>query len=93
MLQVTQAAIDKIREELQNVETENPYIRVYMAAGWGGPRLQLALVESTKQNDKVTEVDGMKFIVDSNQSPYFDNVKLDYTKNFFGLGEFKLLKV
>ncbi|HLR71857.1 MAG TPA: hypothetical protein VK085_10570 [Pseudogracilibacillus sp.] len=53
----------------------------------------MALVESTKQNDKVTEVDGMKFIVDSNQSPYFDNVKLDYTKNFFGLGEFKLLKV
>jgi len=95
LLQVTQAAIDKIKEELQGIspDVKNPFIRLYMGFGWGGPRLQLALEESTNPNDTVTEVEGIKFLVDSNQSAYFENVKLDYTKGAFGFGEYKLLKV
>lgn len=53
----------------------------------------MALEESTNPNDKITEADGIKFIYDSNQSSYFDNVKLDYTKNFFGMGGYKLVNV
>jgi len=95
MLQVTASAIEQIREQLEELEEEspNPFIRLYMSLGWGGPRLQLALEESANSNDAVTEVDGINFLVDSNQSSYFDNVKLDYTKNLFGLGEFHILNM
>jgi len=53
----------------------------------------LALEESSKSNDQVTEVDGIKFLINSSQSSYFENVKLDYTKGMFGMGEFKLVRV
>ncbi|HLS34710.1 MAG TPA: hypothetical protein VK061_00565 [Bacillota bacterium] len=49
--------------------------------------------ESSNPNDTVTEVDGVKFLVDKSQSSYFNNVKLDYTKNLFGLGEFQIVNV
>jgi len=53
----------------------------------------LALEESSNPNDTITEVDGIKFIVDSNQSSYFQNAKLDYIKGMFGMGEFKIIHV
>lgn len=95
MIKVTQAAIKQIKEELKEIATDvkEPYIRLYMALGWGGPRLQLALEESTHEKDKVTEVDGVKFVIDENQAPYFNNVKLDYTKGMFGMGEYKLIRL
>lgn len=95
MIQVTHVALEQIREELQNIapDLKEPFIRLYMGMGWGGPRLQLALEESSNPNDTITEVDGIKFIVDSNQSSYFQNAKLDYIKGMFGMGEFKIIHV
>jgi len=95
LIQVTQAAINRINEELKDISKDvtDPHIRLHMGVGWGGPRLQLALEESTQPRDTVTKIEGIKFVVDSNQSSYFKSVKLDYTKNLFGMGEFKLLKV
>lgn len=95
LLQVTQAAIKRVKEELEGMSTEikEPLIRLHMGLGWGGPRLQLALEESTNPNDEVTEVEGIKFLVDKSQSAYFEDVKLDYAQGAFGFGEYKLLKV
>jgi Fe-S cluster assembly iron-binding protein IscA len=39
------------------------------------------------------EVEGIKFLYDENQAPYFSKAKVDYTKNLFGTGEFKVLQV
>lgn len=46
MLKVTQAAIDKVKEELQDMDedVETSYIRLFMSPGWGGSQLKLALV-------------------------------------------------
>lgn len=95
MIQATEAAIKQIKNELENLteDVKNPYIRLSMALGWGGPRLQLALEESTHKNDEVKEIDGIKFVIHKNQAPYFNQVKLDYTKNMFGIGEYTLLRV
>lgn len=96
MIKVSQDAISQIKDELENIKAENeslqdPYIRLYMTYGWGGPRLQLALAESANDDDTVTEVDGITFLVHANQEQYFNNVTLDYVKNMFGMGEFTLV--
>lgn len=96
MVNVSKDAVNKIKEELESIKQEDPsikdpYIRLYMTYGWGGPRLQLALAESTNQDDKVTEIDGIKFIIHANQQKYFANVTVDYVQNIFGLGEFTLV--
>ena len=97
MLQVTEKAVEQVKKELEgmpsDVEVETPMIRLFMSVGWGGPSLQLALEESTNsEEDTITEVDGVKFVVHSSQSYYFDSVKLDYQKGMFG-GEYKLSNV
>lgn len=95
LIKVTHAALKQIREELQDIapDVKDPFIRLYMGMGWGGPRLQLALEESSHPNDQVTEIEGIKFIIASNQTPYFQDTKLDYIKGVFGMGEFKILRV
>ncbi|GEN31685.1 Fe-S cluster assembly iron-binding protein IscA [Cerasibacillus quisquiliarum] len=51
----------------------------------------MALVESVNPNDSVTEIDGIKFVVDKGQAAYFENTKLDFVKSMFGFGEFRLV--
>jgi len=51
----------------------------------------LALAESPNSDDNGTEVDGVKFLIHSNQEQYFKNTTLDYVKNMFGMGEFTLV--
>lgn len=95
MFKVTDKAVEKVKKEIEGMaaDVKEPFIRLFMSVGWGGPTLQLALEESTNsKEDTVTEVDGVKFVVHSSQSYYFDNVKLDYQKGMFG-GEYKLLNV
>jgi len=53
----------------------------------------LALEESTNDDDIVIEVEGITFLVEPNQSRYFDNVELSYRKGIFGSGEFTVKKV
>lgn len=95
MLKATQAAIESIKEELDdmNEDIDTSYIRLFMSPGWGGPRLKLALEESSSERDTITKIENIKFLIDDYQSYYFQNVKLDYVKNIFGFGEFTLLTV
>lgn len=96
MIRVSDAALKQIKTELENILKENedvtdPYIRLYMASGWGGPRLQLALAESKSADDHLTEIDGVRFIVHANQEQFFKNVTVDFIKNLFGMGEYTLV--
>ena len=55
--------------------------------------MNLTLEESANENDMATEIEGVTFLVDENQAPYCNRVKLDYRKNMIGMGEFRLLNV
>ena len=92
MLKVTDNTVAQIKKELEGMpsDVKAPFIRLYMSVGWGGPSLQLALEESTNDDDTVTESGGVKFVVHSSQSYYFDDVTLDYKQGMFG-GEYTLL--
>lgn len=97
MVDVSKDAISQIKIELANIQAENeslqdPYIRLYMTYGWGGPRLQLALAESANHDDNVFEVDGITFLLHENQESYFKNMTVDYIKSMFGMGEFALIR-
>jgi Fe-S cluster assembly iron-binding protein IscA len=53
--------------------------------------LKLALEESVGDNDELIEIEGIKFLIHSNYRPYFQNTKIDFTKGFFGGGQFKII--
>ncbi|WP_318507844.1 hypothetical protein [Bacillus sp. T3] len=53
----------------------------------------MALEESALENDEITEISGIQFLVNERDKVYFDNAKIDFTNNLFGGGQFKVLKV
>ena len=94
MLKVTSTAVEQIYKELKSMipDIKDPYIRLNMGIGWSGPSLRLALEESRKPNedDTVTEVEGIHLLVSKDQLFYFTVVELDFRKNIFNSGEYKL---
>lgn len=95
MLQVTNAALKEIKTALEKSKDpmESQFVRLNMGIGWGGPQLRLALDESKGEHDQLIEIDEVKFLIHSRKAPYFQNTKLDFVKNWFGAGEFKILNM
>lgn len=95
MIQVTESAVQQIKvlQEKYKDEMKEQFIRLNMVIGWGGPDLQLALDESATKNDQLVEYENIKFLFDSRKEAYFNGIKLDYVKNVFGQGQFKIIKV
>ena len=93
MITVTEPALTKIRSEVIEIieEGKKPMIRLLMGIGWGGPKLRLALEESALHDDEIFEEDGIQFLVNKNARPYFNNVKIDFTRDILGRGEFVIL--
>ena len=95
MVKITEAAIKKITKEVKDIinEGKQPFIRLTMGIGWGGPQLRLALEESALEQDEIIDHNEIILLVHENDKVYFDNAKIDYTKNVLGEGKFIVLKV
>ena len=95
MVKITPAAISVITNEIQDVIDEGniPMIRLSMGIGWGGPKLRLTLEESALESDEIVEESGIQFLINERDKVYFDHVKVDYTKNLFGGGQFIIIRL
>lgn len=72
---------EKAKEELVKIrkekETEKP-LRIYVAGyGWGGPSFGIALDEQ-KDNDIVTEIDELTFLVEEDFGDSFGKFTIDF---------------
>ena len=83
MLEITDAARDKIKEVLG--ENEGKYLRITIGAGWGGPRLGLALDE-LKENEETIQVNSIDLLMSDNIKPYADGNIIDYIQSTEGEG-------
>lgn len=95
MVNITPAALTEISEQLSTIlkEGEKALVRLSMGIGWGGPSLRLTLEESALENDEITELEGIQFLVNERDRVYFDHAKVDFKENLFGNGEFVVLQV
>lgn len=72
----------KIREEK---ETEKP-LRIYVAGfGWGGPSFGIALDEQNDE-DIVTDVDGITFLIEKDFGESFSKFTVDYSDSLLRKG-------
>jgi len=88
MIKITKAAVEKFNElkaELNN--PENAMLRIVFGGyGWGGPRLDLTLDESKKENDIIEESEGIKIVYDKDLGEFLQNSTIDYSDNWFQRG-------
>ena len=83
MLEITDVARDKIEELLS--EYPGKYLRIAIEAGWGGPRLGLALDE-LKENEETTQVNGIDILISDEVKPYSDVSTINYIQSTEGEG-------
>ncbi len=79
---------DSAKDELSGVLKENAEksIRIFIqGAGWGGPKLGLALDEPTEMDEKV-EINGIDFVYKTDEGIYLNNSVIDFQETFSGKG-------
>ena len=85
MLEVTDKAIEMIKDYLEKNSMDSP-LRVYMSpGGWSGPAFGLALDEP-KETDEVYEIKEVTFLIDKAIKKYLKGIKVDYNEEGFRPG-------
>ena len=84
-MQVTDLAIEKLRDVLEEQgETESSLRVIAMPAEQGGVQYMLTMEKETQPDDTVLNMDGVKFLMDSDSAPFLEEATIDYVENFGG---------
>ncbi len=87
ILSVTPAAVEVIRNLLQQRNIPNHSLRVFVSGGGcSGMQYGMAFEESPKEFDKVVAMDGVSLIVDSTSLMYLQGATIDYVDSLMGGG-------
>ncbi len=87
MIQVSDKAVDKIRDILVAESKGDGYIRVGIkGGGCSGFTYILDIEEKQDESDQVFEFNGVKVLIDSKSMVYLAGVELDYTDGLNGSG-------
>ena len=84
-MEITTLAIEKLREVLGEQGEQDGSLRVIaMPAETGGLQYMLTMEKETQPDDTVLDVDGVKFLMDSDSVPFLEEATIDYVENFGG---------
>ena len=78
MFEVTDMAVSKLKEYLEQNNIDSAVRVALMQGGWAGPSLGLALDEP-KDNDQTFDNDELKFLVDNELMQNCGDIKVDFT--------------
>ena len=87
MISITESASEKVRELLASEDREGQALRVFVRGmGCSGPAYGMALDDSTRPDDAVTELFGIKIVVDQASAQYVEGAQIDYVDSLMGKG-------
>jgi iron-sulfur cluster assembly protein len=87
MISITETASEKVKELLASEDREGQALRVFVRGmGCSGPAYGMALDDSTRPDDAVTEAFGVKIVVDPASAQYVEGAQIDYVDSLMGKG-------
>ena len=87
MLQLTEKAVDKVKELLSAENKDGYGLRVAVhGGGCSGFQYGLTFDNQVGPNDNVIDVQGLKVYVDAMSGMYLEGVKIDYIESLEGSG-------
>lgn len=87
MLQLTDAAVNKIQQLLEKENKRGFGMRVAVqGGGCSGFQYGMSWEKDPKQNDQVLRFDGLEVYVDAMSNLYLDEVTIDYVDSLQGAG-------
>ena len=85
VMEITTLAIEKLKEVLDEQGDQAGSLRVIaMPAETGGLQYMLTMEKETQADDTVLDVEGVKFLMDSDSVPFLEEATIDYVENFGG---------
>jgi iron-sulfur cluster assembly protein len=87
MITITESASEKVLELLASEEREGQSLRVFVRGmSCSGPAYGMALDDSTRPDDTVTELFGIKIVVDPASAEHVEGAQIDYVDSLMGKG-------
>ena len=84
-MEVTTLAIEKLREVMEDQGEQEGALRVIaIPAETGGLQYMLTMENETQNDDTVLNLEGVKFLMDSDSAPFLEEATIDYVENFGG---------
>ena len=84
-MEVTTLAIEKLKEVMEEQGEQQGALRVIaLPAETGGLQYMLTLENETQNDDMELNLEGVKFLMDSDSAPFLEEATIDYVENFGG---------
>jgi iron-sulfur cluster assembly accessory protein len=87
MINITETASAKVRELLEEQGKTDHALRIFVRGmSCSGPAYGMALDNEPRQDDAVTELNGVKILVDPLSAQYVEGAEVDYVEGLMGRG-------
>ena len=85
IMEVTTLAIEKLREVMEEQGEQEGALRVIaIPAETGGLQYMLTMENESQSDDTELNLEGVKFLMDSDSAPFLEEATIDYVENFGG---------
>ena len=87
MLEVTSPALEKLREVLDEQGEKDSALRVIaVPAEHGGVQYMMTMEKEVQKDDTVLDMDGIRFLMDSDSEPFLEEATIDYVEDLTRVG-------
>ena len=87
MITISEAASAKVKELLEEQGKTDHALRIFVRGmSCSGPAYGMALDNEPRQDDAVTELNGVRILVDPLSAQYVEGAEVDYVEGLMGRG-------
>ena len=87
MITITDTASTKVRELLEQQGKSDYALRIYVRGmSCSGPAFGMALDNEPREDDTLTELNGLKVLVDPQSAQHIEGAEVDYVEGLMGAG-------
>ena len=87
MLEVTTLALEKLKDVINEQAEDGSALRVIAVPGGnGGVQYMLTMEKESQGDDDVLELEGVRFLMDSDSAPFLDEATIDYVEDLTRVG-------
>ena len=87
MLEVTSPALGKLKEVLEEQGENESSLRVIaVPAEHGGVQYMMTMENETQNDDTILDMDGVRFLMDSDSLPFLEEATIDYIEDLTRVG-------
>lgn len=86
MIEVTTEAVEKLKAIMVDEEAIDTALRVVVVPAGDGVQYMLTLESEQHDDDILTEIDGVRVLVDADSAPIMEGAKIDYIEDLMRSG-------